>query len=568
VVSRGNGPRRKLTRRETDVLVALCAPLAEGGAFVEPASSRAVADALGISEAAVKQHLLQLYDKFDVDDGERRRTRLANKAVAAGLIAVADGPKATAVDDVTAARKAAALRNWPRAIEHLSRVPAVRIEDSAEDQELLGEAAHWSGRPEESIAARQRAYALHVQADRAPRAAVVALQLVINCVMRNQLAQASGWLAKARRHLESSPEGLPHGHLLLTDSVFAMYGGQLEAALATAGRAIEIADRAGDVDLRALGLSVQGYSLSVLGRHEDAQPRLDEAMAGAISGELGPFATGFVYCRTVCASLDTLDYQRALEWTEAIERARADTCTAGFPGDCRAHRASIYVMRGDWEAGEREARVASDEARPSDVRHTGIALNEIGTVRLRSGELAAAEEAFLLAHQLGGSPQPGLALLHSARGDHTQARALIEAAVEQAPRGTPLRGRLLSAMFDIAMAAPDLPAAQAAHDELSRIAGSIRMLQAATASSQGVLKLARGQARAACEALRAAVSIWLESRAPYEAACARVHLARALERTGDRASAALEIGAARPVLERLGAQPALARADEVLRETS
>jgi tetratricopeptide (TPR) repeat protein len=566
VVVRRDGPRRKLTRRERDVLVALCTPLSDGGAFVEPASSRAMAETLGISEAAVKQHLLQLYDKFEIDDGERRRTRLANKAVAAGVVTLAeDGAKAGARgDELALARKAAALRNWSRAFEHLSRVPPDRIEDSADDQELLGEAAVWSGHPEASIVARQRAYALHVKAGRAPRAAVVALQLVINHIMRNQMSQASGWLAKARRHVDGCADDLPRGHLLLTDAAFAMYGGQLEAAVAAAEQAVEIADRAGDADLRASALSVQGYALSVLGRPDEARPKLDEAMAGATAGELGPFATGFVYCRTVCASLDTLDYQRALEWTDAIERARADACTAGLPGDCRAHRATIFVMRGDWQAGEREARVAIEEAHTTDVRHAGIAQNEVGTVRLRSGDLAGAEQAFLLAHQFGSSPQPGLALLHSVRGDHQQARALIEAAVEQAPPGTPERAKLLAAMFEIAMGVPDLAAAEGALDQLSRIAGTVPLLRAATATSEGVLRLARGDARAACAALRTAVTTWLGAGAPYEAACARIHLTRALVEIGDRSSALLEIGAARPLLERLGATLALAQADEAL----
>ena len=88
-------PGRKLTRRERDVLEALCAPLAQGGAFVEPASIREIAEALGISDAAVKQHLLQLYSKLDIHEGgERRRTRLANKAVETGMLTLAAPPSA------------------------------------------------------------------------------------------------------------------------------------------------------------------------------------------------------------------------------------------------------------------------------------------------------------------------------------------------------------------------------------------------------------------------------------------------------------------------------------------
>jgi DNA-binding CsgD family transcriptional regulator len=80
-----------LTRRERDVLVALCRPLLAGDAFTEPASIRAIAAELVVSEAAVKQHLSRLYVKFDVDaNAERRRVQLANAAVARGAVKLAD----------------------------------------------------------------------------------------------------------------------------------------------------------------------------------------------------------------------------------------------------------------------------------------------------------------------------------------------------------------------------------------------------------------------------------------------------------------------------------------------
>jgi hypothetical protein len=80
----------RLTQRERDVLLALCRPLLTGDAFTEPASIRAIAAELVVSEAAVKQHLSRLYGKFDVDAGERRRVQLANAAVARGAVKLGD----------------------------------------------------------------------------------------------------------------------------------------------------------------------------------------------------------------------------------------------------------------------------------------------------------------------------------------------------------------------------------------------------------------------------------------------------------------------------------------------
>jgi len=69
-----------LTARERDALVALCRPLLDRDMFTEPASTRAIADELVITQAAVKQHLANLYDKFGIPAGDsHRRARLANE---------------------------------------------------------------------------------------------------------------------------------------------------------------------------------------------------------------------------------------------------------------------------------------------------------------------------------------------------------------------------------------------------------------------------------------------------------------------------------------------------------
>jgi pSer/pThr/pTyr-binding forkhead associated (FHA) protein len=90
-VTEAGAPPPELTTRERDVLVQLCRPLLAGAMFTEPASSREIAAALVVTEAAVKQHLLRLYEKFGiVGDGEKRRVRLANEAMSRNAITRAD----------------------------------------------------------------------------------------------------------------------------------------------------------------------------------------------------------------------------------------------------------------------------------------------------------------------------------------------------------------------------------------------------------------------------------------------------------------------------------------------
>jgi DNA-binding CsgD family transcriptional regulator len=92
-------PPPELTRREREVLVVLCRTVLGGAAFTEPASIREIAEALVVSEAAVKQHLAHLYDKFGIHGGgERRRVGLANEALRRGAVTMAGLRQAVARD--------------------------------------------------------------------------------------------------------------------------------------------------------------------------------------------------------------------------------------------------------------------------------------------------------------------------------------------------------------------------------------------------------------------------------------------------------------------------------------
>jgi len=76
----------ELTRRELDVLSSLCRPALSDQAFAVPATAREIAADLVVTEAAVKQHLLRLYQKLRITEGPNRRVRLANEVMALGLV--------------------------------------------------------------------------------------------------------------------------------------------------------------------------------------------------------------------------------------------------------------------------------------------------------------------------------------------------------------------------------------------------------------------------------------------------------------------------------------------------
>ncbi|EHB56097.1 transcriptional regulator, LuxR family [Mycolicibacterium rhodesiae JS60] len=79
-------PPPRLTRRELEVLVVLCRPLVSGDPFPEAVSVKQMAQELFVTEAAIKQHLQNLYDKFGIPPEGERRVRLANEAIRRGAV--------------------------------------------------------------------------------------------------------------------------------------------------------------------------------------------------------------------------------------------------------------------------------------------------------------------------------------------------------------------------------------------------------------------------------------------------------------------------------------------------
>jgi pSer/pThr/pTyr-binding forkhead associated (FHA) protein len=91
-VTATSDPPPHVTRREREVLIALCRPLLDGDMFTEAATVASIAADLVVSEAAVKFHLGNLYDKFAVHDGGEgaRRSRLANEAIRRRALTLSD----------------------------------------------------------------------------------------------------------------------------------------------------------------------------------------------------------------------------------------------------------------------------------------------------------------------------------------------------------------------------------------------------------------------------------------------------------------------------------------------
>jgi class 3 adenylate cyclase len=473
------------------------------------------------------------------------------------------------VDPVETAREAARRYAWREAYEAYSRVD--RHELTPEDLARFADAAWWRGKLDEAIALRESAYAGFSSSGDKPKAARLALTLSWDHSGRGAFAVSSGWFANAERLLEEQPESAEYGVLTLTRAVNALFaGGDLSAAIADFERAGELAKAARDRDTQVLALVGKGRALIKSGEVEQGLALLDEASAAAVCGELQPHSTGLVYCITISSCHDLGDYRRAAEWTEAANRWCDRLDVSGFPGACRIHRAEIMRLRGDLVGAEKQAIAACEELHDFERAITAGGYYELGEIRRRLGDFAAAEEAYAKANELGRDPQPGLSLLRLAEGKVDGAAAGIARALQEVE--DPLaRLRGLPAQVEIAIAASDLTTARAAAAELERIVDSYKIggrrapaFDATVHFVSGQIELAERDAEGAARCLRRARDEWQQVGAPYETARARVLLGTAFRRQGDEHAATAELEAALTTFARLGAKLDEARVNELL----
>jgi DNA-binding CsgD family transcriptional regulator/tetratricopeptide (TPR) repeat protein len=433
----------------------------------------------------------------------------------------------------------------------------------AEDLELLATAAYLLGRMEDCLRALQRAQQLHAGGGDPRRAARCAFWMTFHYGSRGDLAQASGWFGRANRLLENERgECAEHGYLMISAAYQQLMAGDHAEARELLVRATGIGARAGDADLVAFGLHLQGRALVWEGRVGEGFGLLDEAMVAVVAGEISPLVAGTLYCGMIELCGEVADLRRAQEWTEALTAwwgKQPEMVT--FTGQCLVHRAEILQLHGAWPEAVQEAKRALERfAHAADDYATGAACYQQAELYRLSGDFAAAEDGYQQASRWGRQPQPGLALLRLAQGKAEVAAAASRRVVAETSE-TFRRAKLLPAHVEIMLTVGDLQAAQDAAAELTQIASAYDTpaLRAMADHARGVALLTEGNAQAALVALRAAWQVWRELQAPYESARVRVLIGLACRALGDEEAAAMELDAARSVFAQLGATPDLAR---------
>ncbi len=418
------------------------------------------------------------------------------------------------------------------------------------------------GRDVEYVALLERAHHAYLETGRTDRAAGCAWWIGHNLMFHGEGGRANGWFALGNRLLdEAALDCVERGFLLAPVWLRQMGSGDWAAGYETAVGAARIGERFGDHDLLWLARDEQARALLQLDRVDEALSLVDEVLVTVGSGVVSPVVSGIVYCNTIAFCRDSHQHRHAREWTEALTAwcARQPQMVA-HNGLCLVHRAEVLQSLGRWSGAMEEARTAAE-------RFTEGALNEIacGQAHYRQGEIhrlqgrwVDAERSYLEASRNGREPQPGLALARLRQGRPDLAAAAIRRAVLETAQPS-ARAGLLPAYVEIMVAVGDVEAAEVACRELDGLAELHRSetLRAMLDHAKALVSEANGDHRGALVSARAAWQAWHLLDAPYDAARARVVVARACRVLGDDDSAHLEDAAALEVFEQLGARPDL-----------
>ncbi len=462
--------------------------------------------------------------------------------------------EATVPDVLGRARRAFEAGDWDAACAAFAVTDDEATLEAA-DLERWATACQFSGRIQDSVGPLERAVAAHTAAGDRRGAARAALQLANQELERRKTAVARGWRNRAATLLAHEEESREHGFLAWLTSRTAIFSGDMEEAARQSALAVEIGRRIGDPELEALGLNYQALTFLALGDVARGVPLQDEAAASVLSGQVGPWAGGMIFCAVIWGCVNRGDWQRANEWIDHFNRWVERQGVAPFPGLCRLHRAEVLSMRGELAEAERELLALREILSVTAPYAEGDLHRVLGEVRMARGDLDGADEAFRRACELGWDPQPGRALLQVKQGNAAQALRALERSLESRSWATmQRRAVLLAHLVVVAVAAGDKERATAALAELDGSPGltGSPAIEALALRARAELAFSEGRSTEAIGALRRAAELWQEVGSPLAVGSLRIRLAELLRADGDPETANLELTAAERAFRQIG----------------
>jgi len=429
--------------------------------------------------------------------------------------------------------------------------------ETLEALEGLGAAARWQMDGAAALAAHERGYRLAREQKDDAAAARLAIELAFDCGQFRGAAEANGWLERAARLLDRLPDAPERALLAYLRANRALNGDHDPCtAQAIAADGVAAAEAAGSVEHEMVCLALEGLAAVAAGDVAGGMSKLDAATTAAVAGDVQNVRiVEVICCHLIDACQRVRDLDRAGEWCLRVEEISDRYGDAEMFATCRTHYADLLVWQGDWQEAEDALTAACRDL--GGVPHKVVdGVVRLAELRRRQGRNDQAEA--LLAEAEGHRHALLVqAALHLDRGEARRAADEAERYLRRV--GTDDRFERVPALellVRAALTAGDREAAEAAAAELKGTAEAVGTvpLRAAALLALGRVDAARSP-ETARRALEDAVDLFDACSARYEAAQARLELARVLLAVGRGRDADRVEDAARSALGRLGVPP-------------
>jgi DNA-binding NarL/FixJ family response regulator len=456
-------------------------------------------------------------------------------------------------DLLLAARTAHARRDWHASYEAFGRVGDVALLGT-DDLDALAVAAWRLGHAKEAVRLSERVFAQLARTDPAA-AAMKAVELSLTWLTRGDLNIGQGWMNRARRLLDGTPESAAHGYLAYLDAVVAVLTQDVDSLRPRVTTLREICRRLDVPAVTALGLVAEALEAIFDARMADAYGLIDEAMLPVLADEVPIDWAGDIYCIVLHYCHRLADLPRMRAWTQSMERWCELAGSATYGGVCDVHRLQVLAATEDYRVLEDRLATASSSLEDLNSWAAGEGFYQLGEVRRLRGDTDGAFAAFAKARALGIEPQPGEALLRCRQGDSQTAWTDLRIAL--AGESQLGRMRLLRGAVDVALARDSLDEAERYCRELESGAEAFGTpgFRAWAAHARGATLTQQGRHAEALDALQAALREYRTQQSRYETAQVYEWMAIAHTALGDDELAAADTATAEHIYAQLGVEP-------------
>jgi len=452
-------------------------------------------------------------------------------------------------------REALVRGEWESAREFFKE--SLNIVETAEAQEGLGMAAWWLDDGRTVFEARERAYRLYRARGDHRGAGRVAMTLAEDYFyFRGEAAIPKGWHRRAYRLLEGLDVIPEHGWLKVWEGDFLLRIGEDTARVRQlASEAVAVGRKLGDTNLEMTALALEGIALVTEGVLSEGMPRLDEAGAAAMSGEMtDPVAIGMSCCYLVTACGRIGDFDRAAQWCDNMRGFGQRTRFRLLRAMCHAEYAGVLIWRGMWNEAEAELQASAELLAATRPAMQGEALLRLAELRRHQGRFVEAAE---LLKKVEGRP---LAMLAGAalaldRGDAKTAEYLAQRFLRHAPKSNKTdRIAALDTLLRAQIALDKLKDAESVLAELNAIAESVGTapFKACLHAAEGMTAAATGDYERARNCFEDAIALYTSSGAAYQEARVRLELGRLLIAHGKQVLGEAEVRKAERIFRELG----------------